>query len=130
MSIHDETWDKCPKCKQTIKTWHSDYHNGYCLKYSYDEYINLMNEYPAREYTPEEKRRIVLTQYQPESRIIRKDFIYAAISALKAGLEYAQECLIRHDENLGRTISRNKREAEYMEEDIRKIQAAIENLKK
>jgi hypothetical protein len=22
MSIHDETWDKCPKCNQTIKTWH------------------------------------------------------------------------------------------------------------
>jgi hypothetical protein len=34
MSIHDETWDKCPKCKQTIKTWHGDFHNsGGCLDY-------------------------------------------------------------------------------------------------
>jgi hypothetical protein len=32
MSIHDETWDKCPKCKQVIKTWHGDYHtSGGCL---------------------------------------------------------------------------------------------------
>jgi hypothetical protein len=28
MSIHDETWDKCPKCKQSIKTWHGSYHDS------------------------------------------------------------------------------------------------------
>ena len=24
MSVHDETWDKCPYCKGVIKTWHGD----------------------------------------------------------------------------------------------------------
>jgi hypothetical protein len=34
MSIHDETWDKCRFCKQTIKSFHGYYHdNGNCLKY-------------------------------------------------------------------------------------------------
>jgi hypothetical protein len=68
-------------------------------------------------------------KYEPEMLTFDKTIIYAAISALESGLEYAQECLIRHDQNLGRTISRNKREAEYMEEDIEKIKAAIKELK-
>lgn len=34
MSIHDETWDKCNKCGQTVKTWHGDYHiSGGCLNH-------------------------------------------------------------------------------------------------
>jgi hypothetical protein len=124
-----------------------------------------MNEYPAKEYTEEEKIKLGLlpknaswrksnslefmqeyscfpvdnkvvshpvfgsATYIPEIRQITKDAIYSAISALESGLEYAQECLIRHDQNLGRTIPRNKREAEYMEEDIEKIKSAIKELK-
>ena len=109
----------CDLCQQIIKDGQSSYHiKGHCLKYSYDEHLNFT------------KVGVFPDQYQPTVLSVKKDFIYAAISALEAGLEYAQECLIRHDQNLGRTISRNKREAEYMEEDIRKIKAAIENLKK
>ena len=52
------------------------------------------------------------------------------IDALALGLEYAQEALIRHDSTLGRTISRNKREAEYIEEDISKIKKSIEEFKR
>jgi len=34
MSVHDETWDKCSKCNQTIKTFHGDYHDsGACSLY-------------------------------------------------------------------------------------------------
>jgi len=47
MSVHDETWDKCPKCKQTIKTFHGNYHDdGGCEKYdSWHEYNDLKTTY-------------------------------------------------------------------------------------
>jgi hypothetical protein len=36
MSIHDETWDKCPHCGQTIKTFNSSSHeNKKCLPRRY-----------------------------------------------------------------------------------------------
>lgn len=39
MSIHDETWDRCFKCKRVIKSWHGDYHDsGGCLLY--ENYID------------------------------------------------------------------------------------------
>jgi hypothetical protein len=99
-----------------VKDNQSTYHDsGYCLNYGYNEYVT--------------KHAAAPQQHPPELRTIKKDFIDAAISALQSGLEYAQECLIRHDENLGRTIARNKREAEYIEEEISKIKTAIENLK-
>lgn len=62
-------------------------------------------------------------------RTLKKDAIYAAIVALEAGLEYAQECLIEHDTKLGRTIRRNKEWAENIEIDIEKIKKSIEELK-
>ena len=34
MSIHDETWDRCPRCNGVLKTWHGNYHDsGGCLEY-------------------------------------------------------------------------------------------------
>lgn len=69
-------------------------------------------------------------EYIPEIWGVKKDTIYAAISALEAGLEYAQECLADHDQKLGRTIRRNREWAETIEEDIKKIKKSIEELKK
>lgn len=230
MSIHDETWDKCPKCKNTIKSWHGEFHNSggclnfaeynswhnevlnkcvlayeaetaaqkkdpvfeqefqcefvdecthchdviedgqsdyhsqkYCLRYPYSEYLNLKNERPAKEYTMGEKLNKGLipeqplwqksnsktfadeyncfeipvvkhpvfgsSEYIPEKVTLLKDSIYAAISALEAGLEYAQECLLEHDRRLGRTIRRNREWAENIEIDIKKIKKSIEELK-
>lgn len=41
MSVHDETWDKCPKCGQTIKSWHGEYHSkGFCMNFTFEEYEN------------------------------------------------------------------------------------------
>lgn len=43
MSVHDETWDKCPYCKQTIKSYHGRTHdNGKCLIYD-DKQENIPN---------------------------------------------------------------------------------------
>lgn len=48
MSIHDETWDKCRWCKQTVKTWHGDFHDlKICLIYpnwnDYNRRFETMN---------------------------------------------------------------------------------------
>ena len=45
------------------------------------------------------------------------------------GLGYVQECLVSHDVALGRTIERNKRDAESIEADIATIQKALEATK-
>jgi len=49
--------------------------------------------------------------------------------AADIGLGYAQECLLSHDVELGRTIERNKRGAESIEADIATIQKALEATK-
>lgn len=45
--------------------------------------------------------------------------------ALEIGLDYARENLCGHDVNLGRDYPRLKARAEFIEEEIRKIQLAI-----
>jgi len=66
MSVEDEKTHKCYKCGQTLKLGHSQYHDkDYCRKYPYDEYTNLMNDWPASEYTPEEKLKLGLIQEEP-----------------------------------------------------------------
>ena len=49
--------------------------------------------------------------------------------AADTGLGYAQECLVSHDVELGRTIERNKRCAESIEADIATIKKALEATK-
>ena len=55
--------------------------------------------------------------------------IYAAIDSIESGLEYAKSELITHDSNLGRTILKNKRWAESIEADIKKMESTLAALK-
>lgn len=61
------------------------------------------------------------TTYQPEIWSVKKDDIYAAITAIESGICYAQECLATHDLSLGRTTRKNKSSAERMESDLRQM---------
>jgi len=70
-----------------------------------------------------------LQEYQPELWTIRKDDIYAAIYAVENGLEYARECLMTHESNLGRTTLKNKLRAERMEDDMRHMERLLANLR-
>ena len=72
----------------------------------------------------------VFTEYQPEMRAVEKTVIYNAIEALKAGLEYAEEALILHDQQLGRTTRKNTELAKIIEREVAMIKKSIEELKK
>jgi hypothetical protein len=69
-------------------------------------------------------------EYQPECWAMKKDTIYAARTALEAGLENTQELLADHDMKLGRTTRSNRYTAGRLEGEIRETEAAIEKLKK
>ena len=64
------------------------------------------------------------TTYQPEIWSVKKDDIYAAITAIESGICYAQECLATQDQSLGRTTRKNKSSAERMESDLRQMSLA------
>lgn len=68
-------------------------------------------------------------EYRPELLTVKKDYIYAALYAVQNGLDYARECLITHDSNLGRTTLKNRTWAERMEEDIRHMESTLTNLR-
>lgn len=126
-------YTKCEKCYELWGDGRSNYHNkGYCQKYSYEEYLKLKNDYPAKTYDDFSKEREINwgnQTYIPEIWKIEKDTIYAAISALKLGLEYAKETLIIHDQQLGRSLKRHREWAENIEIDIKEIQQALDKLK-
>jgi len=65
------------------------------------------------------------SEYLPEMVVIRKDWIYKGTSAIRNGRDSLQAELFRHDRELGRSILRNKRDAEDMERDIAKMDTAI-----
>jgi D-serine deaminase-like pyridoxal phosphate-dependent protein len=67
-------------------------------------------------------------EYLPESWSMRKDSIYAAQEAIRAGIENTQELLIEHDASLGRTTRKNRCIAERLEAEIRQMQAALNGL--
>jgi hypothetical protein len=67
--------------------------------------------------------------YQPEIWQVRKDTIYAAITAIEDGLEFARENLSNHDAALGRTTKKNKSWAETIESSIRHMELALNMLK-
>lgn len=71
-----------------------------------------------------------ITEYQSELWTVRKDDIYAAISALHSGLACARECLTTHDDNPGRTTYKNRTWAEALERDIRKMESALSALRR
>lgn len=68
--------------------------------------------------------------YQPELWLVEKDAIYAARYALEDGLESAQELLAKHDADLGRSIPKNRREAERLEKVILDTKHAIELMRR
>lgn len=68
-------------------------------------------------------------EYQPEMWNVKKDAIYAAITAVTSGLEYAREALVTHDVSLGRTTHKNRSWAKTMENDIRQMEHALSLLK-
>lgn len=63
--------------------------------------------------------------YISEIWSVKKDAVYAAISAVESGLEYARECLIAHDAALSRTTYKNRKWAEAMEKDIRRMERTL-----
>lgn len=71
----------------------------------------------------------VIEGYIPEIWSVRKDVIYAAIQAVKSGLDYARECLTSHDTALGRTTHKNKTCAETIERDIQYMERTLEMLR-
>lgn len=68
--------------------------------------------------------------YQPEMWTVKKDDIYAAIEAIKSGIEHTRGALADHDATLGRTIAKNKWWAEQMEADIAQMETALKNLQR
>ena len=70
-----------------------------------------------------------LLGYEPEMWTVRKDYIYAAITSIQDGVEYAAECLQEHDKRFGRTTRKNKLLAEIMEKDIAQMRLSLEWLR-
>lgn len=70
-------------------------------------------------------------EYQPEMITVEKFFLLHDLKfSIEAGLEYAQECLTRHDQELGRTTKKNKSWAETIEKDVAQMKQALERIKK
>ena len=67
--------------------------------------------------------------YQPKTKILLKDYIYSITDCIENGLEYARECAAVHETNLGRTTLKNRLWAERMEDDIRKMEQLLKELK-
>ena len=67
-----------------------------------------------------------LQTYQPEIWSVEKDTIYALVLATENAIEYAQECLAKHDQELGRTTKKNKTWAETIERDIERAKIALD----
>jgi len=77
-----------------------------------------------------ESIKLLGQSYEPEMWTVRKDYIYAAIAAIKNGIEYAQMCLAEHDSALGRTTIKNRNWAETMEKDIRQMKQALDSFQR
>lgn len=70
-------------------------------------------------------------EYIPEKTVFERDFVLCDLKlAIEAGLEYTQECLARHDQELGRTTRKNESWAKIMEADIEKMKQALARIKK
>jgi hypothetical protein len=68
--------------------------------------------------------------YQLEMWTVEKDVIYGAIPALTTGIEYAKQCLADHEEICGRRTLKDRSWAETMEDDIRKMECALDDLRR
>ena len=72
----------------------------------------------------------IMQTYIPEMIVVEKDIVYALVSAAENMIEYANECLAKHDKELGRTTKKNKTWASAMEFDIENAQKALEHYRK
>ena len=80
MSIHDETWDKCRFCKQTIKSFHGYYHdNGDCLKFK--SWHDYNNRFSASSGSEEFKEKISERTKLKESMVRDPEKVEALIKA-------------------------------------------------
>lgn len=61
---------------------------------------------------------------------VKKDYIYAAIEAVRNGLGSTITVLVTHDLDLGRTTKKNRMWAETMEKDILQMKQTLEDLQK
>jgi len=66
---------------------------------------------------------------EPEKWWMTKDSIYAAIDALRIGIENSQELLADHDQKYGREHRSNRITAEQMEREIEQMQNALNGIK-
>lgn len=71
-----------------------------------------------------------MEHYQRESWWMLKDTIYAARTALQAGLENTQELLAKHHVELGRTTRGNRYTAERLEAEISQMKSVLADLEK
>jgi hypothetical protein len=71
-----------------------------------------------------------LQTYQPEQWVVEKDTIYALVLAAENAIEYARECLAKHDQELGRTTKKNNTWAKTIERDIEQAELALELYKR
>ena len=70
-------------------------------------------------------------EYIPEMIVVEANWLFEDIKrVVEAGLEHAQECLAVHDQQLGRTIRKNKEWAESLEKDIRDMELALARIRK
>lgn len=70
-----------------------------------------------------------MTEYQPTYYSVEESTLLNSIDALVLGLEYARECLARHEQELGRTTLKNKRYAESMEQDMELMRNTLQLLR-
>ena len=77
----------------------------------------------------EEVHPIFELNFIPEIWQVKKDTIYAAITAVEDGLEFAKSSLEEHDLNFGRTTKKNKCWAEAIESSIRHMESTLTMLK-
>lgn len=147
MSVHDETWDKCPKCKQTIKTWHGDFHySGECIKWDSwfvwnelkrsreaisESIFNNMNKLIPNQGPKKSSDAPLFNQeYLPTQISTSETDLENILDSLEFGLELAQEALTDHDARLGRTIKKNAIWAKELEFQISMFKLRILFLEK
>lgn len=79
--------------------------------------------------TVEQIHPLFCRTFEPETWQVKKDTIYAAITAVEDGLEFAKSSLEEHDLNFGRKTKKNKSWAETIEASIRHMELTLEMLK-
>lgn len=67
--------------------------------------------------------------HQPEMRTVETELLRSALTAVEAGIGWAESVLFDHDRSLGRKTRKNKQAAESIELDIRQMKATESKLR-